>query len=181
MSRKKVTVVGGGGIATALVRMLVPFGARVTVVRRTDRPVPGAARTLGPEALGEALPEARLVVLALALTAATTGIIGAPELAAMHRRAWLVNVSRGRHVRTDALVEALSTGSIGGAALDVTDPEPLPEGHPLWTLPNCLVTPHSAGASTAVMRLLADRIEDNVRRLAGGRPLEGVVDPAAGY
>jgi len=176
-----VTVVGGGGIATALVGMLAPFGARVTAVRRTDRPVPGAVRTVPTAALHEALPEARLVVLALALTPATTGIIGAAELEAMHRRSWLVNVSRGRHVDTGALVRALEAGTIGGAALDVTDPEPLPEGHPLWHLPNCIVTPHSAGASGAVMRLLAARVEDNVRRFGAGEDLLGVVDAAAGY
>ncbi|HTZ07824.1 MAG TPA: NAD(P)-dependent oxidoreductase [Acidimicrobiales bacterium] len=178
---RPVTVVGGGGIATALVRMLAPFEAPVTVVRRRPDPVPGAVRTLPATALHEALPEARLVVLALALTPATTGIIGAAELARMHRRAWLVNVSRGRHVDTDALVAALGAGTIGGAALDVTDPEPLPEGHPLWGLPNCIVTPHSAGASAPVMGLLARRVEDNVRRFAAGLPLVGVIDPEAGY
>jgi phosphoglycerate dehydrogenase-like enzyme len=179
--RQPVTVVGGGGIAAALLGMLAPFETRVTVVRRHDRPLPGAWRTVTTESLTEALTGARLVVLALALTPVTRHIIGRAELAAMHRRAWLVNVSRGGHVDTDALVQALTSGAIGGAALDVTDPEPLPDGHRLWSLPNCIVTPHSAGNSAAVMRLLGERIEDNVRRFAAGEELVGVVDAAAGY
>ena len=176
-----VTIVGGGGIAAALIALLAPFGARVTAVRRSDRPLPGAARTLTTASLHDTLPDARLVVLALALTPDTTGIIGRAELESMHRRAWLVNVSRGAHVDTDALVEALTSQAIAGAALDVTDPEPLPDGHPLWSMPNCLVTPHSAGNSSAVMRLLARRVEDNVRRFGAGEELIGVVDPVAGY
>ncbi len=154
LQRQPVTVIGGGGIATALVSMLAPFEARVTVVRLHDTPMAGAWRTVTTGSLEEALTDARLVVLALALTPDTRHIIGRPELAAMHERAWLVNVSRGAHVDTDALVEALSSHAIGGAALDVTDPEPLPDGHRLWSLPTCIITPHSAGNSAAVMRLL---------------------------
>jgi phosphoglycerate dehydrogenase-like enzyme len=176
-----VTIVGGGGIASSLITMLAPFEAPVTVVRRHPDPVPGAVRTLTTDALHEALPDARVVVLALALTPETRHIIAAPELAAMHDRAWLVNVSRGGHVDTAALVEALEAHAIAGAALDVTEPEPLPDGHPLWSLPNCIVTPHHAGSSNAVMALLANRIYDNVVRLGAGEPLLGVVDPEAGY
>jgi phosphoglycerate dehydrogenase-like enzyme len=161
--------------------MLAPFEAPVTVVRRHPDPGPGARRTLTTDALHEALADARVVVLALALTPETRHIIGAPELAAMHDRAWLVNVSRGGHVDTAALVTALEGHAIAGAALDVTDPEPLPDGHPLWSLPNCIITPHHAGSSKAVMALLATRVYDNVVRLGAGEPLLGVVDPEAGY
>jgi phosphoglycerate dehydrogenase-like enzyme len=122
-----------------------------------------------------------LVVLALALTAETTGIIGAPELALMDESTWLVNVARGRHVDTDALVAALRAQSIAGAALDVTDPEPLPDGHPLWDLPNCIITPHTADTIEMVMPLLAQRIRTNVARFAAGETLIGLVDPVAGY
>lgn len=181
LAGQPVTIVGGGGIASALIGFLAPFGARVTVVRRRPDPVPGAERTVGTESLHDALPDARLVVLGLALTPATRHIIGAPELERMHERAWLVNVSRGGHVDTDALVDALERHLIAGAALDVTDPEPLPEGHPLWSLTNCLVTPHNAGSSGAVMRHLADRVHDNVQRLGSGQPLLGVIDLDAGY
>jgi phosphoglycerate dehydrogenase-like enzyme len=181
LAGQPVTIVGGGGIASALVRYLAPFEAAVTVVRRRPEPVPGAERTLTTDQLHEALPDARLVILALALTSETRHIIGAPELEAMHERAWLVNVSRGGHVDTDALVDALERKAIAGAALDVTDPEPLPDGHPLWSMDRCLITPHNAGSSGAVMRHLAARVQDNVARLGAGEPLLGVIDLATGY
>jgi phosphoglycerate dehydrogenase-like enzyme len=176
-----VTIIGGGGIATVLLRLLAPFRARVTVVRRRAERVPGTARTIGSDRLPEALGGARVVVLALALTPATRGLIGPAELATMERDAWLVNVARGGLVDTGALVEALRTGQIGGAALDVTDPEPLPAGHPLWDLPNCLITPHTADTLEMIQPLLARRITENVRRLAAGQELTGLVDPDLGY
>ena len=143
--------------------------------------MPGAASTLPQARLHEALAGARIVFLALALTPGTEKIIGSAELAAMRPDAWLVNVARGRHVDTGALVAALRNGAIGGAALDVTDPEPLPDGHPLWRLENCIITPHTADTPEMVERLLARRIQDNVARFAAGQPLTGLVDPAAGY
>jgi phosphoglycerate dehydrogenase-like enzyme len=176
-----VTVVGAGGIATVLMRLLEPFGTPVTVVRRHAEPVAGAVRTLGVDRLTEALPGARAVVLTLALTPQTRGLIGRAELAAMAPGAWLVNVARGGVVDTEALVDALRAGQIGGAALDVTDPEPLPAGHPLWDLDNCLITPHTADTEEMTQPLLADRIADNVRRLAAGQELVGLLDPGAGY
>jgi len=176
-----VTIVGGGGIATVLLRLLEPFRTQVTVVRRRAEPLPGAARTVGTDRLAEALSGARAVVLTLALTPQTRGLIGRAELAAMERDGWLVNVARGSLVDTGALVDALLAGQIGGAALDVTDPEPLPPGHPLWDLPNCLITPHTADTEDMIRPLLADRIADNVRRLAAGRELVGLVDPDLGY
>lgn len=177
----RVTVVGGGGITRRLLQLLAPFGVTATVVRRSGRPLERADEVVGPEGLHRALAGARLVFLALALTGATRGIIGRAELAAMDADAWLVNVARGAHVVTDDLVDALAAGSIGGAALDVTDPEPLPEGHPLWTLDNCLITPHTANTSAMSEPLLAGRVADNVGRFAAGLPMVGVVDPALGY
>jgi phosphoglycerate dehydrogenase-like enzyme len=94
---------------------------------------------------------------------------------------WLVNVARGGLVDTGALTDALRAGQIGGAALDVTDPEPLPSGHPLFYLPNCLITPHTADTEEMTRPLLADRIAENVRRLAAGQQLVGQVDPDLGY
>jgi phosphoglycerate dehydrogenase-like enzyme len=176
-----VAVVGGGGITLALLRLLEPFRARVTVVRRSAEPVAGAARTVTVTQLPEALAGARAVVLTLALTPQTRGLIGPRELELMDRQAWLVNVARGALVDTAALVAALRAGQIGGAALDVTDPEPLPDGHPLWDLPNCLITPHTADTEQMTEPLLAARIAENVRRLAAGRELEGLVDPDLGY
>jgi phosphoglycerate dehydrogenase-like enzyme len=121
------------------------------------------------------------VVLALALTDETVGIIGAAALAAMPAHSWLVNVSRGRHVDTDALVDALARGSIGGAAIDVTEPEPLPEGHPLWSAPSCLITPHVGNTPEMGVPLLAARVRENVALFAAGRPLLGLVDVRLGY
>jgi phosphoglycerate dehydrogenase-like enzyme len=176
-----VTIVGGGGIAGRLLELLAPMRAEVTVVRRQPGAVPGAVRTLQTDQLAEALAGARVVFVALALTPATERIIGTAELAAMRPDAWLVNVARGRHVDTDALVAALRSRSIGGAALDVTDPEPLPDGHPLWDLDNAIITPHTADTPEMIQRMLARRIGRNVAAFAAGQPLEGLVDPAAGY
>jgi phosphoglycerate dehydrogenase-like enzyme len=176
-----VTILGAGGIATELIAHLAPFRCDVTVVRRVPDPVPGASRVLPVEALHDALPGAQVVFLALALTPQTDGIIGGAELALMHERAWLVNVARGRHVDTDALVEALEVGRIAGAALDVTDPEPLPPGHPLWSLPNCIVTPHTATTISMFRGALAGRVRENVARFSAGAPLLGTIDVGADY
>jgi phosphoglycerate dehydrogenase-like enzyme len=169
----EVIVVGGGGIAASLCRLLGPFDSRVTVIRRTQPP------TL--DDLDGLLPAADLVVLALALTPITEGLFDRRRLGLMKPTAWLVNVARGRHVVTDDLVDALATGAIGGAGLDVTDPEPLPEGHPLWSLPNCLITPHVGNTPEMAVPLLAARVTENVRRFAAGEPLIGPVDVKAGY
>lgn len=176
-----VTILGGGGIAVSLLALLAPFRAVTTVVRRQADPVPGARRTVPQARLHEALRGAKVVFLALALTPGTERIIAAPELTAMRSDSWLVNVARGRHVDTGALLTALRRGVIAGAALDVTDPEPLPDGHPLWDLGNCIITPHTADTPQMVEHLLARRIQDNVSRFAAGQPLTGLVDPAAGY
>ena len=177
----KVTIVGGGGITEALLRLLVPFDVDSTVVRRRVGAVAGASTVVGPEDLHAALAGARLVVLALALTPETAGVIGAPELGRMAEDAWLVNVARGAHVVTDDLVVALRSGAIGGAALDVTDPEPLPAGHPLWDLDNCLITPHTANTWEMAEPLFAARVGENVARYQRNEPLLGVVDPTLGY
>jgi phosphoglycerate dehydrogenase-like enzyme len=178
---QRVTILGGGGIATTLLEQLAPFRVDATVVRRRPEPVPEASRTVSVTDLHCVLPGSLVVVLALALTPETKGIIGAPELALMDEGSWLVNVARGPHVDTDALTAVLAAGSIGGAALDVTDPEPLPDGHPLWDLENCIITPHTANTVEIVMPMLANRIRTNVRRFAASEPMIGVVDPVAGY
>ncbi len=176
-----VTIVGGGGITEALLELLAPFRVTATVVRRSTHPVPGAARTLTPDRLEEALGSALVVFLAVALTPATTHLIGAAQLRKMRADSWLVNVARGAIVDTVALMDALVGGEIAGAALDVTDPEPLPDGHPLWDMPNCIITPHTADTWEMIRPLLARRIAENVRRLQKGEPLVGLVDPVAGY
>jgi phosphoglycerate dehydrogenase-like enzyme len=176
-----VLIVGAGGIGRALIGLLEPFGAEVIAVSRRGREVPGAARTLAADRLSEVWGEAHHVVIAAPATDGTRRLVGARELAAMREDAWLVNVARGTLVDTDALVEALRAGAIAGAALDVTDPEPLPDGHPLWELPNVLITPHVATPPEAERRHFAERVRENVRRLAAGEALEGLIDPDGGY
>jgi phosphoglycerate dehydrogenase-like enzyme len=177
----RVLLIGTGGIGSALVPMLAPLGAAVTAVNRSGRPLEGARATHPIGELSRLLPGADYVVLAAALTAETRGLIDARALSLMGTHAWLVNVARGGLVETDALVRALKDESIGGAALDVTDPEPLPPGHPLWELPNCLITPHVANTWSMAVPELAGMVERNVARFAAGEPLEGIVDPALGY
>ncbi|MGH2704108.1 MAG: NAD(P)-dependent oxidoreductase [Actinomycetota bacterium] len=152
-----------------------------TGVNRSGRPAEGAAETAPVSALPDLLPEADWVVLALALTPQTRGLFDAAMLGRMKPDAWLVNVARGALVDTDALVEALRSGRIGGAALDVTEPEPLPEDHALWPLDDVIITSHSASTDAMALPELAARVRRNVERFAQGRPLEGVVDPGLGY
>jgi D-3-phosphoglycerate dehydrogenase len=175
-----VAIVGCGGIGRALMRMLEPFGCPVIAVTDSGN-APGAARVLPRERYRDALPEAGYVVVAAPATPATRGMFGAREFAMMRDDAWLVNIARGGLVVTDDLVEALRAGRIGGAALDVTDPEPLPAGHPLWSLDNALITPHSANPYSSYWRGLAERVTANVRRLSEGAPLEGRISPAQGF
>ena len=137
-----VCVVGGGGVGSAVTRLLAPFDCRVTVVRRSTDPVPGAAAVVPQSRLLEVLADSDATVLAAPLTAQTRRMIDAAAFDAMKPGAWLVNVARGRLVDTEALLAALDSGRLGGAALDVTDPEPLPSGHPLWAHPR--VSRHAA-------------------------------------
>ena len=176
-----VTILGGGGITESLLRLLAPFECRTTVVRKNVASMDGADDVLEAERYIDALPGADVVVLALALTPETRGIIGRSELELMDDDAWLVNVARGEHVVTDDLVWALGNGVIGGAALDVTDPEPLPDGHPLWSAPNCIITPHVGNTAAMAVPLLSERITANVERFLAGEELIGPVDPADGY
>jgi len=177
----RVSILGGGGIAESLVRLLQPFDCHITVVRQNVRDMDGVDDVLEADRYPDALAGADLVVLALSLTPETEGIIGQGEFKLMEGHAWLVNVARGRHIVTDDLVEALRDGVIGGAALDVTDPEPLPAKHPLWTLPNCIITPHVGNTPEMAKPLLAKRVTENVRRYRKGEELLGLVDVEAGY
>ena len=178
---RNVTIFGGGGIALELIKLLKPFDCEITVVRRHPEPMDGVTRVFGYDTRYDALRGADLVVIACALTPETEGLVSSIELELMEPHAWLVNVARGKHVVTEDLVVGLREDVIGGAALDVTDPEPLPEGHPLWELPNCLITPHTANTEAMAVPLLSQRITENVRRFATGQDLVGQVDPALGY
>lgn len=178
---QRVCILGGGGIAESLLRLLAPFAVDATVVRRHPQPLAGAQRVVGPEALLEIVEGVRVAFVALALTNETDGIVDARVLEAIGADGWLVNVARGRHVVTGDLVDALGRGRLGGAALDVTEPEPLPEGHPLWTEPRCLITPHVGNTPEMRRDLLGRRVRVNVRRFADGESMVGLVDPVLGY
>ena len=176
-----VTIVGGGGITESLVRLLTPFDCNITVVRRTVEDIEGVDTVVGQENLVDALVGADVVFLAVSLTPETIGLIGKPELEVMEPHAWLINVARGGHIVTEDLVWALQNNVIGGAALDVTDPEPLPENHPLWSLPNCIITPHVGNTPEMAVPLLSARITENVKRFINGEDLIGLVDIRNGY
>jgi phosphoglycerate dehydrogenase-like enzyme len=176
-----VGIVGAGGIGAAVIERLAPFGARVLALTHSGRGIAGADRSLAADALDELLRESDYVVLALPLTEESRGLIGSRELDLIGPEGWLLNVARGAIVQTDALVAALQDGRIAGACLDVTEPEPLPEGHPLWDLESVLVTPHVANPPHLEIRALAGRVEENVRRFAAGDDLLGRIDVARGY
>ena len=176
-----VVVVGAGGITEELLNQLAPFRAKVTVVRNQNAPMVGAHRTVSLDQLDQVLPEAQFVILACALTPKTLGLFNANRLALMNRDAYLVNVARGPVVVTSDLLAALDNGLIAGAALDVTDPEPLPDGHLAWSTPNLIITPHTADTPPQVQHFFSQRIEANVRAYLGNGKWIGVVDPNLGY
>lgn len=177
----KVLIFGGGGITEELLKILAPFRTDVTVIRKTPVPLAGASKTLGFEQLDSELPKNDLVILAAALTQETRHIFNAAKLSLMKPTAYLVNVARGPIINTPDLVDALNREVIAGAAVDVTDPEPLPDGHPLWSAKNIIITPHTADTRKQVVRLFSDRIRENVRAYSTGSTLTGVVDPNLGY
>jgi len=181
LSGARVTILGGGGITEQLVRLLQPFDCHITVVRNRVSEMDGVEVVLQSDQYADALPGADLIVLALSLTPETEGIIGRSELESMESHAWIVNVARGRHIVTDDLVWALQHDVIGGAGLDVTDPEPLPSDHPLWSLKNCIITPHVGNTPEMAVPLLSERIIANVRKWILGEELIGPVDPELGY
>lgn len=178
---KRVAIFGAGGIGQELISMLKPFGVHITAVNRSGRAVEGADETHSLADATSVWSEADFIVLIMPLTEETNGLVDSAKFRAMKSSAILVNVGRGKLVNTDDLVEALRTGEIAGAGLEVMDPEPLPDGHPLWELKNCTMTPHM-GASWQVADLhLGDIFNANARAWEEGRPLPTRVDPKAGY
>jgi D-3-phosphoglycerate dehydrogenase len=176
-----VVIVGMGGIGRALVPLLDPFGVRILGVSRSGSPVPGIERVVASENLVDIVSDADFVVLAAALTPRTRHLFERGMFARMKTTAWLVNVARGGLIDTDALVEALAARTIGGAALDVTDPEPLPDEHPLWNMQEAIVTSHVANTLDMSLPELRALVRRNVGRFVSGEPLEGLVDPEQGY
>lgn len=178
---RRVLVLGAGGIAREYLDLLRPFGVRTTVVRRSAGEVPGAERTVPFAQFRAELPHADVVLLAAAATPETRGVVDAAALAAMKPSAVLVNVARGPLVDTEALLRALDEGLIHGAGLDVTDPEPLPDGHPLFSHERAVVTPHTADTPEMVVPLQRVRIAANVEAFLRTGRFVGLADPLRGY
>ncbi|MFI6330625.1 2-hydroxyacid dehydrogenase [Micromonospora chersina] len=167
LAGKRVLIVGAGSIGAAVRARLAPFEVSFTLVARTARP---AEEVHGVDELPALLPEADVVVLLVPLTDQTRGLVDEKFLAAMRDGALLVNAARGPVARTSALVAELASGRLR-AALDVTDPEPLPTDHPLWDLPNVLLTPHVAGSVRGLLPRAYRLVGEQVRRFAAGEPL----------
>jgi phosphoglycerate dehydrogenase-like enzyme len=169
LAGKHVLIVGAGEIGEAIAARLAPFEVRLTRVARQAR-----ADVHGIDELPGLLPAADVVIIIVPLTAATTRLVDATFLGAMHDGALLVNAARGPVVDTEALIAELATGRIG-AALDVIDPEPLPAGHPLWSMPNVLLTPHVAGSVAGLVRRGYALVREQLGRYIAGQPLRNVV------
>jgi phosphoglycerate dehydrogenase-like enzyme len=169
LAGKTVLIAGYGSIGRTTETLLAPFGVHILRLGRSGR------EGIAPqEKLDELLPQADVVILLVPLTDATRGWIGAKRLGLMKHGALLVNAARGPVVQTDALVAALHCGRIH-AAVDVTDPEPLPLGHPLWSAPNLLLTPHIAGASPRFMQRAMRLVAEQCGRYMSGEPLQHIV------
>lgn len=172
-------VIGLGDIGRAVARAGRALGMRVVGVSRSGRPAREAHRVVRTAALARVLRDADFAVVTVPLTAASRGLVGARELAAMKPTGWLINIARGPVVDEGALLRALRAGAIGGAVLDVFAEEPLPPTHPFWALDNVVVTPHISGPSTPAE--IGPIFDDNLRRYLAGRPLRHIADRRRGY
>jgi phosphoglycerate dehydrogenase-like enzyme len=172
-------IVGVGGIGAETARLCAAFGMHVMGVdaRRRDAP-PGVLKLDGPDALDALLPLADFVILTVPHTPETEGFMTRARFSRMKRSGFFINIGRGLTTRLDDLVDALRAGEIAGAGLDVFEQEPLPADHPLWTMPNVLLTPHVAGHGPYLDDRRFEIIVDNARRFLGGQPLRNVVDKA---
>ncbi|MGW9627130.1 2-hydroxyacid dehydrogenase [Microbacterium sp. NPDC055521] len=182
LADRRVLLIGFGGVGTAIARRLAPFEVELTAVARTARTeqVDGAGEIAvhGMDRLDELLPDAEIVVLSLPASDATHHLFDRGRIARMAEGALLVNVGRGTLIDTGALVDALNTGAIR-AASDVFEDEPLPAGHPLWSAPNLLITPHGGGASTAMNPRIVRLLRSQIDRMLAGEPPLNVVIPAS--
>ncbi len=179
---KTMVLIGAGGIGSHVAERAHAFGLKVVAVDpKLAKPPRGVAELHRPADLVGLLPRADYLVVACPFTKETNGLIGRYQLEQLKPGAYLINVGRGPIVQREPLIEALRSGKLAGAGLDVTDPEPLPDNDPLWSLPNVIITPHSAGRSEGSVRRVNLLVRENVRRFAAGEPLLNVVDKRAGY
>ena len=179
---KTMLVVGLGGIGTEIARRAHALGMRVVATRNSSRSGPAFVDYVGlADELLELVPRADVVVNATPLTPATTDLFDAGFFQRMKSTAYFINIGRGRSVVTDDLLAALEGGHLAGAGLDVTEPEPLPPGHPLWKHPNVIITPHISGFSDLRSERFWVLVRENLRRYVKGEAMLNVVDPDKGY
>jgi phosphoglycerate dehydrogenase-like enzyme len=179
---RTLLVVGLGGIGTEIARRANALGMRVIATRNSSREGPDFVAYVGlSDELAELAGQADVVVNATPLTPATTGLFDGKFFAKMKPGAYFINVGRGKSVVTGDLIEALNSGHLGGAALDVQDPEPLPAGHPLWSARNIVITPHISAGSDAQMERFWLLVRENLRRYTQGERMLNVVDIERGY
>ena len=181
LSGRTLCVVGLGTIGQSVARRAQALGMRVVGVRRSGEPLDGIETVVTPEERLKVLAGADAVVVITPLTDETRGLIGEAEFAALNNGALFVDLSRGGVTNTDALVAALASGQLRGAAVDVFEQEPLPSDSPLWNVPNLLVTPHVAGNSLDYQRLIALQFKANLEALEQGAVPPRIVDHQLGY
>jgi phosphoglycerate dehydrogenase-like enzyme len=181
LAGRRATILGLGPVGLQTARLLTAFGTRVSAVVRHPREVPGLEAVYGPGDLHRALAATDDLIVALPLTPATRAILGGPELAAMPRGGHVVNVARGGLIDEPALVAALRSGHLAGAALDAVEREPLPPDDPLWAAPNLLLSAQVSWTSPTLRRDLAELLAGNVDRLERGLRPVNEVDRALGY
>src|SRR5712664_2189356 len=175
-------IVGLGGTGRAVARRALGFGMRVLAVDIEDvTPEPGVEAVWKPDRLGDLLGASDAVVICLPLTKATHHLFTRDLFRKMKRTGYLINVTRGAIVYGDDLLKALDEEMIGGAGLDVTDPDPLPAGHRLWNHPRAIVTPHTAGGSPRRAGRVIETFCENLRRMRSGQPLIALIDKRKGY
>ena len=179
LSEIRVAVLGLGELGGPAARMLASMGFTVSGWSRSPKDIPGVASHTGRAGLERVLTENEIIVSLLPLTPDSRGLIGAAEFALMQKGAKFINASRGAVVDEAALIAALRSGQVGEATLDVFETEPLPKGHPLWSLDNVLITPHMA--SITVPALAARDVAESIRRVRAGLPPLHEVDPGRGY
>lgn len=179
---RTMLVVGLGGIGTEVARKAHALGMRVIATRNSRREGPEFVEYVGlADELMKLVPQADVVVNVTPLTPATTGLFDAAFFKAMKPTAYFINIGRGRSVVTDDLVAALEQGELAGAGLDVTDPEPLPAGHALWSMPRVIITPHVSARSNKSRDRMWTLVKENLRRYVAGEPMLSVVDLERGY
>ena len=182
LNGKTAVIIGVGGIGSQIAQRANGFGMKVIGVDVRDYPPSTTVqRYVHPDMLDSVLPQADVVFISVPHTKKSEGMMGRKEFELMKKGSYFIAVSRGKIYSMDGLVKALDEGRLAGAGVDVTDPEPLPKGHPLWKFPNVVITPHTAGGSDNLEKRIDNLIQENVRRFVAGEVLLNVVDKKAGF